>query len=302
MIIQGCDTSLLPPQFETRMAGRTLIVDGDGPAYSVAATTKTLPTAIRRYQQNILTDIFLTKAEFARVHLTHEESTKAGRYNIKAAKPYQGQRSGKDKPALLQPLRAAVAEAENWIDEYDVTMHYVLEADDGIIMDSYRLGENGVVKSDDKDMRMTPFAYYEKSKGIILPPDPVGQLWLEYTGSGVPKCLGHSLKFFWAQMLMGDSADYIQGLKKFDGKTIGPVGAYNLLHGISDINEIANTVIDAYRAIQQNPLPEGWLLWLLRWPGDTFWNYLTELDLSPKNRQYVLECSHLDWFHKPDGA
>lgn len=298
MIIQGVDTSTLAPQFESATQGRVLIMDGDGPAYEVSATVKTMPTAISRYQKDVLTKMFLTNSESARVHLTHETSYKAGRYDIIAAKPYQGNRTGKEKPSLLAPLRAAIAAEHNWLPEFDVTMHYLLEADDGIIMDAYRLGDHGVTMSDDKDMRCTPFPYYERSKGIILPSDPVGELWVEYTGSGTPKCLGHSLKFFWAQMVMGDAADHIQGLKKLNGKTVGPAGAYNLLHPIRDINEVANTVIDKYREIGQNPIPEGWLLWLLRWEGDTFWNYLSELEFSPANRQYLDDCVNLQWFKK----
>lgn len=298
MIVQGVDTSLLPPQFEGHVQGRVLILDGDGPAYKVAATVKTLPTAIRRYQQAVLTDLFLTSAESAHVHLTHEESSKAGRYRIKAHKPYQGQRSGKEKPPLLAPLRAAVVQEENWLAEYDATMHYSLEADDGMMMDAYRLGEHGVIVSEDKDLRMTPFAYWEKSKGILLPPDPVGQLWIDHTASGTPKLLGHSLKFFWAQMIMGDTADHVQGLLTYEGKKCGPATAYNALRNIGCIHDVANTVINAYRVIDQNPLPEGWLLWLLRRPGDTFWQYLSELEFTTENRQFLDDCVRRDWFEK----
>lgn len=299
MIIQGVNLAELPPQFEQAMQGRTLILDGDGPAYAVAATTKTMPTAISRLQKEVLTGMFLARAEHAHVHFTHDSSFKAGRFLIKAAKPYQGNRKGKDKPALLAPLREAITDEANWLSEFDVTMHEDLEADDGITMDSYRLGEQGVVMSADKDMRMTPFAYFDASTGKILPPDPVGSLWVSHTEGGTPKLLGHSLKFFWAQMVMGDTADNIKGLKKLDKKDVGPGGAYNLLKDITDINEVANVVIDKYREIGQNPIPEGWLLWLLRRPGDNVWTYFNELEWTPTNRQYLDDCVAQDWYLKP---
>src|SRR5690606_41907249 len=53
----------LTPQFEGAKRGRTLILDGDGLCYVVAATVKTLPTAIRHFQQRVLELMFLTRSE-----------------------------------------------------------------------------------------------------------------------------------------------------------------------------------------------------------------------------------------------
>lgn len=301
MIVSGLDLSEFDDDEEFAVVpGRTLIIDGDGPCYVAAATVKTLPTAIRRWQMEILTQMFLAECADGEVELTHETSTKAGRYSIKAIKPYQGQRTG-PKPPLLSAVREAVAMHDNRLPDFSVNMNYTLEADDTMIMRAYVLKENGVIRSDDKDLRMTPYNYWDIKRGIMLPPDPVGQLWMEETASK-RTCKGHSLKFFWAQMLMGDTADNIKGILTLDGKTCADVGAYNALHPIKDINEVANFVIDAYRSINQNPLPEGWLLWLLRWPGDNFWNYLSELQISPANRSFLDDCVARDWYHKETRA
>lgn len=301
MNIQGTDVSKLGDQFAGHVQGRVLILDADGPCYRVAATVKTLPTALRRFQQDMLTQIFVTQSASAHLHLTHETSKKAGRFNILGVKPYQGQRSGGVKPALLGAVRAAVALESNWLSEYDVTMHYQYEADDGMIMDAYRLQDNGIIWSDDKDLRMTPYKYYDKGTGRVFDSDPFGHLYLDKSGSAT-KCYGHSLKFFWAQMLMGDQADHIQGVLKLDGKLCGAVGAYECLNPLKTIEEVANTVLDAYRAINQNPLPEGYLLWMLRWEGDSFWNYLNELPISNVNRVYLNECVTRQWFLPPEEA
>lgn len=299
MLPAGLDLSKLGDQFGGCVAGRTLIVDADGPAYVAAATVKTVATALRRFQQNILTQMFLTKSDSALLHLTSERSTKNNRFDVIAAKPYQGNRTGKAKPALLEALRQEVAQPHNWLPEYNVTLHHDLEADDGMMQDAYRLGPNGIVWSDDKDLRMTPHAYWEKDKASIVIPQGFGSLFLKFTNAGQKKCLGYGRKFFWAQMLMGDTADNIRGLEKLDGRLCGPDGAFQFLDPINDENEAANAVIGAYRAIDQNPIAEGWLLWLLRWKGDNVWAYFNELQWEPKNRAFLDDCVQRKWFNPP---
>lgn len=299
MIIQGMDLSKLGDQFEGHVQGRTLIIDGDGPAYVAAATSKTLPTSVKRMQQAILTHMFSTGAENAIVHLTAQSSHKAGRFNVIAAKPYQGNRESKAKPALLESTRQAIANPDNWLPSFEVVMNYVLEADDAMMIDAYRLKEHGVIWSEDKDLRMTPYPYWERKVGKLVTPGMYGYLYPDSTPSGTPKTLGYGRSFFWAQMLMGDTADNISGVLKFDGKQCGPVGAYAALADAKSEDEAANIVISAYRAIDQNPIPEGWLLWLHRHPGDTFWQYLQEVRLSEANRAFVNACVQRQWFKQP---
>ena len=299
MIVGGIDVDSLADEdegFALPKNGKTLIIDGDGPAYVAAATVKTVATGLRRFQSQILESIFLAECQQGEVFLTHEESTKAGRYTIKAVKPYQGQRSGSAKPPLLSQIRE-IAEQEGAMQEFDVHMERVVEADDAMMMLAYELGENGVIRSDDKDLRMTPFPYYDIKRGVIMPSDPFGELWIDDSGS-TKKLLGRSLKFFWAQMMMGDTADNIKGLLSYEGKTCGPVKTFEVLHPLRDIEAVCNTVIDAYREIDQNPLPEAWLLWLLRHPADNVWRYFDELPFSFANRAFLDSCVSRDWFER----
>lgn len=295
-VVRGVNVDALPPQFQGCVQGRTLIIDGDGPAYSISATVKRLDTALRRFQQEVLSLIFLTRAEDAIVHFTASKSHKAGRFQIKAVKPYQGQRSGKSKPPLLEPLRQAAALEENWLPEFRVVMNHILEADDAMMQDAYRLKENGIIWSDDKDLRMTPYLYWDRKTNTLQQSEPFGWLKMEYTPAGNPKLIGRGPLFFWAQMLMGDTADFIQGILRYNGRLCGPAAAYDILRNCADESEAANIVLSGYREIDQNPLPEGWLLWLLRWPGDNFWDYATSLNLTEENRSYLDECRSRDWF------
>lgn len=301
MIVQGVDLSALPDQFGGYTPGRTLILDGDGPCYVVAATVKRLDTAIRRYQQDMLKYLFLTNSERARVHLTAHDSAKANRHYVNAVKPYQGQRKGKDKPSLLEPLRQAMADRSNWLPEFEVFYHRELEADDGMMHDAYFFKENGVIRSEDKDLRMTPYPYWDIKTGRLMQGEPVGWLEMEYTPSGTAKCVGQGPVFFWAQMLMGDTADHIQGILRYGGQLCGPKKAHDVLVPLIHlgIDAVANHVLDHYRAIDQNPIAEGFLLWMQRWPGDSVLQYFSELSLTDANRRYIHECYSRNWFGTP---
>jgi len=235
------------------------------------------------------------------VHLTAHDSAKANRHFVNAVKPYQGQRKGKDKPSLLEPLRQAMADRSNWLPEFEVFYHREVEADDGMMHDAYVYKENGVIRSEDKDLRMTPYPYWDIKTGRLMQGEPVGWLAIDFTPSGTVKCIGQGPVFFWAQMLMGDTADHIQGILRLNGSLCGPKGAYDALHPLitSDpacIHTVANFVISAYRAIDQNPISEGFLLWMQRWPGDSVLQYFSELELTDINRRYIYECYTRNWF------
>lgn len=288
----------LPDQFKGCVQGRTLIFDGDGLCYRVSSTVKRMDTAIRRYQQEVLTLLFITQSQDCTIHLTSKGSRKNGRFLVNSVKPYQGQRKSKDKPPLLEPLREAVAQRENWLDEYSVILHRDVEADDGIITQAHANPEHGVVYSEDKDMRLTPYQYWEIESGVLRPHAGFGSIWEAYTPSGTLKVLGHGRKFFWAQCLMGDQADNIAGITRLDGALCGPAKAYAALKDINDESACANFVLSAYSRNSQNIMPEAYLLWLLRTPDDNVFKYISSLNLTEDNQKYLSECLAQEWFRK----
>lgn len=290
---RGIDLSTLPRQFEPAVPGRTLILDGDGPAYRAASTVKTLPTALRRYVTLVLEAMYLANCDRVRIHLTAKGSHKAHRKHYPTVWPYQDKRSGKPKPALLEPLRELVYRAiqdghemipANWWCE----LHSYWEADDGIIMDGVQYGDSCVVMSEDKDMRLTSAPYFEMSTGLTDYIDGrYGWVKEKYTDAGNLKVIGHGTKFFWAQMLMGDKADRVRGLEKLDGKLVGEAAALRFIMPIQDESEAANAVLQAYARNKQNPLAEAECLWLRRSHLDSAHRYLSELDLLPHLRQWI---------------
>lgn len=276
----------LPSMFERSVKGRTLILDCDFPAYQAAATVKKLSTALTRFQTLVETERFVTSADTVEVHLTPRGCSKCLRYDYPTVKPYQGNREGKVKPPLLEPLRSAVAQHE-WPDHWSVFSWYDREADDGMMMSSMRHGDSGVVLSGDKDLCITPNPYWITDEGRLdIIEDRFG--WIkgkELTSSF--KVVGHGTKFFWAQMLMGDPADNVKGINRWYGSLAGPVKAMEVLGGITNEDEAANLVLRGYADIGQDFLAEAQCLWLRRSNEDCAYQYLSELDLDADLRQWL---------------
>lgn len=279
------DLDSLPTMFERSVQGRTLILDSDFPAYQAAATVKRLVTALTRFQTLVETERFVTGAEFVEVHLTPRGCTKCRRFDYPTNKPYQGQRTG-PKPVLLQPLRDAV-ETYDWPDHWSVHAWRDREADDGMIMHSLRHGENGIILSGDKDLCLTSGPYWIIEEGRLdIIDNRFGWIRTKQMTSST-KVVGHGTKFFWAQMLMGDSADNVKGIIRYNGALCGPVAAYNILRNIEDESEAANLVLRAYARISQDPLAEAQCLWLRRSDDDCAYKYLCELNLDPDLRAWM---------------
>ena len=283
----------LPDQMNPTVTGRVLLMDGDFPAYQAAATVKTLKTALTRYQTLVETERFLTKSDLVRVHITDSNCTKCNREDYPTAQVYQDNRTDKPKPPLLRPLRLALT-THTFPEYWDVFNWVDREADDGLMMDAHYYGDRAVMCSGDKDLSLTPGPYWLADEGRIdIIPDRFGWIKLKELTSQT-KVVGHGTKFFWAQMLMGDAADNVKGITRLRGKLCGPMGAYEVLNGITTESDAAEFVLRAYMENKQNPLAEAECLWLRRSLDDSGYKYLSELGL-PDNIQHWLDA--LNQYH-----
>lgn len=207
--------------------GRVLHFDGDMLCYwaggkedTDVATSRAI--AIRKLQSCQE----MSGAESVVMHLTAASSTKGDRRIIAQRKPYQGNRGGSAKPKNWAYLRdfwegyqGSLCRVKLWSSR---------EADDGLALcardAAIRDQPPIVICTADKDMRMI---------------DETIQLnWNTYELTHVPKYTYavtdsqgkvFGRKWFWLQMLHGDTADHIPGLPKFDGKACGPATAEKLL-------------------------------------------------------------------------
>lgn len=273
---------------------RILLYDGDGACYNPnIVNVAKLSTAFNRFEGDILEQMYRANCTSVRVHLTPKGCAKNNRGLLRTAKPYQEQRISKPKPRLLEPLRSGAPEHFAHHPDIQVFSHYDIEADDALMIDAFTFS-NTVMISADKDLNINPFTDYKVDDGVfrkLKDGDLFGYIerlvWQTAGGNRASKVSGKGSKFFWAQMLMGDTADNVQGILKLNGKSCGEAGAFAALDPIKDEAECANYVIDAYRQIDQNVIAEAEAMWLLRNRQDSGLLYMQGLDLSPLNRQFI---------------
>lgn len=293
----GIDPASLPQQFSSikNLSDKILIMDGDGACYEAASSYVRLDTALRSLKTKILEAMYLTKCKEARVHLTPKGCKKNSRDHLIGVKKYQANRIGKPKPALLEPLRATASTKLN-SENIEVLAHYDIEADDAVMQDAICFGDNCIVWSPDKDLQIVPAPLYNIYLGTIdYIKDRYGWTKEAYTEGGKFKVAGHGTKFFWTQMLMGDTADNVKGIITYEGKLCGPSRAFSILKDAGTENEAANIVLNGYRKINQNPIPEAEMLWLTRFANDSALKYLSELKLSPENADFLDDCKHREY-------
>lgn len=278
--------------------GKNMILgyDGDGACYQHSAGVAKLDTAFRRLEKDILTMMFLTGCDSARVHLTPKGCYKNGRHLLLGAKKYQDNRGSAKKPVLLEPLRDGAASYFEGHDCIQIIPNYQLEADDGLIIDAYNI-PNYVIVSPDKDLNLNPFKDYKVADGkhrCLQTGDTFGFLdwkeWLTPTGKKSTKVCGKGIKFFLAQLLMGDTADNVKGILKLNGQLCGAAKAFQYLDPITCQHEAVNAVIDAYRVIDQNIIPEAEAMWLLRSEDDNSFKLFNEYELTTENKDFLVDC------------
>lgn len=226
MIVNGIDLEGLaddasviniPPP----VAGRVLHVDADFLAYQTTAERadgtdiKTWDDMKHNATVAVHTLRDLAGATEVHLHLTPSSSNKGGRFELAILKPYQGNREDKPKPRYLNIMREWLAK------EFPGTLHQLCEADDGMSSEQYasikQFGDSNLscIASKDKDLRMVPGLHLDWDTGSITrTSDDYGYIELNEKG----KLVGYGQKFFWAQMLMGDTADNINGIPKLTGK------------------------------------------------------------------------------------
>lgn len=177
---------------------------------------------------------------------------------VATVKPYKGTRKG-EKPFHFDNITAYL------VANYDCRISNGLEADD--LMAIEQTGRNGqtIICTRDKDLRMVPGWHYgwECGKQPSFGPELVDSKgWLRLNEKGDVKGVG--LKFFFYQMLVGDTVDNIPGCPK-----VGPVKAFNLLNELNTKREHELAVIGAYKDFYGDEYKErleeqSKLLWMVR--------------------------------------
>ena len=216
-----------------------VLIDADIVAYrcASAAENESLINAQRNIDR-MVSDIF-TGADHgdrfykeASLHLTGSNNF---RNEIAVTAVYKGNRSNKPKPKHLKALR------KHLVDEWSAVIAEGQEADDAITIEATALNGKCIIASLDKDFKQFSGWHYNfiKRQHFFVTP---------YAG----------MKFFYTQILMGDSADNIKGLFR-----VGPKKAEQMLKGCKTENDMYNVCLNAYES-PERVLENARLLWLRR--------------------------------------
>lgn len=267
--------------------GRVLHLDGDYAAYFCAGGSETSPSTARMIaDQRIDRAARMGGATRAVVHLTHGASNKGKRFDIATVKPYQGQRQG-HKPKNWRTVREHLElapykpwERRVWRDR---------EADDGMGLASncYNPVRYCLIHTRDKDMRMLPGTHLTWVDFLIVHV-PLGAY--EVIGDD-GETYGH--KWFWLQMLQGDSADHIPGLEKHEGQNCGEVTAAELLAGTRSNRDAFDVVQQGYQSTYGKSwadffVEQAGLLWMRRTHSAPIQEFLVVCPQSPDLLRGVL--------------
>jgi hypothetical protein len=268
------EMALTAPQLKELPAtvpGLTVHVDGDYMAYFASGNDECPPARARQNVLDLLHDAkSVSGADTVVMHNTVSGSNKGERYTIATIKPYQGQRDSDRKPRNYAYLRdyllnyeGAQFKAKNWLTR---------EADDGIgVMSHYAIGTAqgyAAIFTRDKDMQMLPGLHIDwLTRATTLVPPGAFCVEAQLDRGKPEKIRTYGLKFFWLQMLMGDTADHIPGLESYctldaKGKAcikrMGEKTAYEMLDGVTTNEEAYNVVSDLYvNYYQRDGAPRG---------------------------------------------
>lgn len=196
-----------------------------------------------------------SKADSYKGYLTANDKSNF-RFALAKTQEYKGNRKDMKKPIHYDALREYV------IKYYDAEVIYNQEADDALGIEQTKRPDKTVICSIDKDLDMIPGYHYNADKDQFYVAEDPGTLRLS---DDRHKLYGTGLKWFYAQMLLGDSADNIPGLKGY-----GPVGVYNVLHKAKTEEEMIDITKKLYdkKSCLNRYKEVADLLWIRRYPNE----------------------------------
>lgn len=262
----------IAPQIAEDAPNLSIHIDGDYLAYFAAGNDLTPAGTARQAVHSRINKLRrITGGHRVVMHLTASNSTKGDRFLIATTLPYQGQRGG-TRPVNWEFLRGYLEGYSG--DDFEVKLWTQREADDGMAYFANTFaevkGELHVVHTADKDMRMFAGLHVNWKNPALQTRVPLGS----YEVIGADGLLyGH--KWFWMQMLKGDTADFIPGLRG-----VGEKKAEALLKGTTCNQEAYALVSGKYNEVVGDNWPayfveQAALLWMRTDRNASLLNFLS---------------------------
>jgi hypothetical protein len=284
---------------ETRPQARVIIpsvvservahIDGDYLAYRCAGSDECPPGIARanvRDKVDSLRDMSGSKRSV--VHLSMPGGTKGERFLVATIKPYQGQRTHSKRPRNWDMLRAYLETHDPGLNPaFTVSRWHDREADDGFSLASHTSKDPShevAIASPDKDMRMLAGLHIDfHDYTLTIVPKGTYELLGPYNG------LVYGHKWFWLQMLQGDTADHIPGLERHVAGPQGKVGdatALKWLKGTTCNEEAFEVVSTKYRDTYEDAwadrfVEQAALLWLRGGEKAALHDFVRVVPLTP---------------------
>lgn len=244
------------------------LIDGDVLVYSIAFANQKMINGelvlesvekvndmVDMRIKEICAAVYATEAP--RIFLTGKNNF---RFDIAKVQAYKGNRK-KQKPHYYKYVRSYL-EAK-----WGAEVVHGMEADDALaIAQTERLHfKDTIICTIDKDLAQVPGLHYrwENGKAGSWGPvmvDEIGHLELK----GPKKIKGTGLKFFYSQVLTGDSTDTYGGLPG-----CGPIRAFAILNECNSDEEMYNVVLEAFtfkygEEAEERMLEQGRLAYMVR--------------------------------------
>ncbi len=244
-----------------------VLIDGDVLAYQASYGREApvyVETELDAIMDRILED---TRAASYIVYLTGDDNF---RDSVAMIQQYKGNRyfpdgsRKKPQPELL-PLARKIL-----IDKYNAELQHGQEADDALVIMSTMLQTmkadgvstlTPIISTIDKDLRICPGLHHNIGNSTVTGVSKFGCIYMG--GSKGTELKGEGLKFFFAQLLMGDPTDHIPGLPyvtpymkaKYNTRLggVGAVAAFRVLETATTPEECFHRVHCCYISYWHDP-------------------------------------------------
>lgn len=274
------------------------LIDADCIAYWAAAGCDDMlvAAAYKRCDDRCAAITDTIQAQELRYYLTGRNNF---RDDVAKYQRYKGNRYDANGNRLRPQPKYLKEVREYLISNYDAILCEGQEADDALAIAQTKCNASqdwhSIISSIDKDLRIVPGLHHDMNSGYIEEVDRLGYLSIDKK----KKVRGAGLKFFYAQLLMGDSADWIPGLPKvtpwmketYDGiKRLGGCGqmaAYHVLEDAESEHECLQRVYDCFASY---------------WNGDHYYeNWKTGERVFPSALEALTEQGQLLWMRTEEG-